>query len=162
MTNLSSEDQSDLHYSTTAEVGSTRFAGITFGNVTIQVDFVLPVYGESPTMPTDTVSVQLLVSQWPWQNGTDHLAITYTAAPAYVNTEKLVFGTSPSSLVTSVSWSNGTPLEQLGVSTEAVADPGTPASTNVTAVAAASGSAPAGTVTVSFGTGTGTYFFARL
>jgi hypothetical protein len=156
-TNFSSEDAYDLGYTVHAPVTGPLAPFPVYGAVDARIDFVLPIYAGSPSGPTDTVSVGVFVSNWSWTNVGDHLVLTLVAWPSYPAEEKMVLGGSPGSLVSSAAVTSGTTLEQLSVSTTAVANPGVSAGTLISATSSVLGNASRAVISIAFGTTAGPF-----
>ena len=149
--NFSTDDAYDLGYTVLAPVMSPSVPAQVLGSVDARVDFVLPVYASSPSVSTDTVAVDLLVSDWPWHAVQDHLVVTLAAWPSFTGEEHLVLGTSAGSLLSSVSNPAGEPFEQLAGSTMAVANPGSTTPVNISATASVAGNSSGALVSVALG-----------
>lgn len=150
-TNLSTDSDYDLDYAAQAAVTKASTPYTVLGSVGVRVDFGLPMYAGLPSGSTDTVAVNLLISGWPWQATSDHLALTLTSWPSYAGEEHLLLGSSPGTLLSAVSTPGGVTFEQMSGSTSAVANPGSASPVNVAATPSASGNSSLATVSVTFG-----------
>ena len=156
-TNFSTEDAYDLGYTVHAPVTGSSAPYTVLGGVDARVDFVLPIYAGSPSGPTDTVAIDLLVMNWSWQALGDHLVISLTLWPTFADEEHLALGSSSDSIVSSSSSSSGATFEQMAASTNAVANPGLPSATSIPATPSASGNSSVGVVAVAFGAAAGEF-----
>ena len=127
------------------------------GAAQVRVDFVLPAYAEEGSGPVDTVTVNLSLSEWPWQAAGDHLMFSFSAWPNFAVAEHLAIGTSPSSLLSGVSTPSGAAFEEMAAATHAVANATGPAPKNITAAPIASGTPSLGGVSVTMGSAAGEY-----
>jgi len=155
--NDSTSDTYDLAYTLAANVSTVGSSARIVGTVDLRVDYLLPVYDDPDGGPTNVVSAELQLAGWPWQSAGDHLVITLGATPSFAGEEKLVLGSSSTSLLTSVSASSGTPYEQMTGSSEAFAVAGTGAPTAISAVPSVAGNATGATVSVAFGSSAGEF-----
>ncbi len=156
-TNFSSDDAYDLGYTVHAPVTAPSAPFPVLGFADARVDFVLPIYAGSSSGPTDTVAIEIQVSNWSWQAAGDHLAVTLTLWPSFASEEHLLLGTSPGSLMSGVSTTSGSTFEQMSAATSAVANTGLPSATSIPATPSASGNSSLGTVAVTFGAGAGEF-----
>jgi len=157
VTNFSNDDAYDLGYIAPASVNSPVAPFPLLGAVDLRVDFVLPIYSGSPSGATDTVSIGILVSNWPWQAAGDHIVLTLDASPAYATSEHLVLGSSPGVLVSGVATSGGATFEEMSASTSALADATSPAPVSVPAAPSVMGNSSHGVISVSFGSSAGEF-----
>jgi hypothetical protein len=155
--NDSTPDLYDLAYTARASVTNATSPSDVLGSVSMRVDYVLPAYEDSSGGSIDTVSLDVQVAGWPWQSPADHLVLVVSAQPAFANEEHLVLGSSTGALVSSVATSSGTSFEQMSGSTQAVANPGSPAPTTITASPSVTGNATGALVSVSFGSSAGAF-----
>ncbi|MGD0588328.1 MAG: hypothetical protein ABSA63_05990 [Thermoplasmata archaeon] len=156
-TNFSNDDAYDLGYTAHAPVTGSAAPFHLLGAVDLRVDFVLPIYSGSPSGPTDTVSMGILVSNWSWQGSGDHLVLTLHAWPSYAGSEHLLLGSSPGLLVSGVATSGGATLEEMSASTSAVANPASPTPVSIAAAPSVTGNSAFGVVSVSFGSNAGEF-----
>lgn len=155
--NLSDDDVYDLSYNVLVPVtGSTESAPV-LGSANLTVAYVLPAYEGSTNGSVDSVSVDLQVAGWPWQGTEDHLALNFEVWPSYVNEEHLVLRGTSGALLTSVSATSGTALEQMDGSASAIANPSSSSPISIPASASVTGNNSSAVVSVSFGSAAGTF-----
>lgn len=155
--NLSTEDTYDLDYSLHATVTGPLAPFATLGAVDLRVDYLLPIYAGSPSGPTDTVSVVVLISNWSWQAANDYLELAISAWPTYSDGEHLTLGSPPGSLVSSTLVASGETLEEMAGSETAVVNPNSTNPGTVAATPSPSGNSTLGTVSVVLGSALGEY-----
>lgn len=117
--NRSTDDWYDLAYSAHAPLVSPSGGGGPVGSVDLLVQFVLPIYQESPQLPTNQVSVLLSIGNWTWTSPNDQLELAFGVAPSFPASEHLNATSAPGWLLASSSNESGQVLEQVGTNSTA-------------------------------------------
>jgi len=157
LTNLSSESAYDLSFDTNASVTAPNVPGSVLGSAGVRVDFILPTYGDRSGGSTDTVALKIVVSNWSWQGGSDNLELVIGARPEYPNAEHLDLGSPVGTLLSGVSTTSGSELEEISGSDNATVTPRSGAPTTVAASATVSGNGSGAVISVKLGSGNGAY-----
>ncbi len=157
VTNNSTADAYAALYTSTMSVFGPALPSTLLGFVHVSVEYVLPLVATNATTSTDTVTIYVDISGWPWQILGDHLAMTMASWPTYDSEEHLALGSSAGALLSGVSTANGAVQEQLFGSTTATADPGSPSAAVVAATPSVSGNSTGAVVAVDFGSNAGSF-----
>ncbi len=158
VSNLSTDAAYNLSFSVHAPLVAATGPATPIGSVDLRVQFILPVYGNSPVGPTDTVIVRLSVTNWTWQAAGDHLSALFVVSPTSVAAEHLTPTTAAGWLISSDSNSSGQELERMGANSTAVASLASGGPTSISATPTLSMLSPtAATLAVEFGTAAGAF-----